>query len=322
MTATPSVSVLLPVRNGLPWLPEAIDSIRAQVWPHFELLVIEDGSTDDTPSYLRTIDDPRLRVITTAGLGIAGALNAGLAQARGEYIARHDADDRSHPERFARQVAAFDTHPDVAVIGTNADYIDAAGRPVQNAWTDTVRAQQDAATSSAAIAALLPLTCCITHGSVMARTGVLRAAGGYRAEFEPADDYDLWLRLLPAHKFLKLADRLYVYRLHGAQLGATARETQIKNAIRAKLLYLRRLYPRLPSPAGLRIVGATRGDTYYAGVAPEIGFEPRYRSVDWEVAALTDFGDLADGERALRCSSPYRLATVGNLLVRADRAAS
>ena len=319
---TPRVSVLLPVRNGMPWLPEAVESVLAQTWTDFELLAIEDGSTDGTAAYLRALTDPRLRIITTGGIGIARALNRGVAQARGEYVARHDADDRSHPTRFARQICALDEHPDVAVVSTNADYVDATGRPVDNAWTRTVREQQDVATTSAAIAALMPTTCCVTHGSVMARTHVLRDAGGYRAEFEPADDYDLWLRLLPEHRFLKLADRLYVYRLHDTQLGATIRDTQIRNTIRAKLLHVRRLFPRLPSPAGLRIVGGTRGDAYYAAVAPEIGFEPRYRAADWEVAALTDFKDLEDAERALRCSSPHVLATVGNLLVNANRAVS
>ena len=319
--AVPRVSVLLPVRNGMPWLPEAMASILAQTWTDFELLAIEDGSTDGTGAYLRGLTDPRLRVIATGGLGIAGALNAGLAHARGEYVARHDADDRSRPTRFARQVAALEHRRDVSVVSTIADYIDDAGHPVNNTWTRTVREQQDVATTAAAIAALMPITCCVTHGSVMARTRVLRAAGGYRAAFEPADDYDLWLRLLPEHKFLKLSERLYVYRLHDAQLGATSRETQIRNAIRAKLLYVRRLYPRLPSPTGLRIVGRTRGDDYYAAVASELGFVPRYRSDDWDVAALTDFGSLAAAEQALRCSSPHVLATIGNFLVTANRAA-
>jgi glycosyltransferase involved in cell wall biosynthesis len=317
---SPRVTVLLPVRNGMPWLPEAIDSILRQTFPDFELLAIEDGSTDDTPAYLSAIDDPRVRIIPTGGLGIAGALNTGLAQARGSYVARHDADDLSRPTRFARQVQVLTAHPDVAVVSTNADYVDDHGRPVDNAWTRTVREQQDVATSPGAIAELMPLTCCVTHGSVMARTQVLRDACGYRAEFEPADDYDLWLRLLPRHRFIKLIERLYVYRLHDAQLGATIRETQIRNAIRAKLLYVRRLYPGLPSPAGLRIVGGTRGDAYYASIAPEIGFEPRLQSDDWDVAALTDFRTLGDSERALRRSSPGVLTTVGNLLVRADRA--
>jgi glycosyltransferase involved in cell wall biosynthesis len=322
MTPAPLVSVLLPVRNGMPWLPEAIDSILSQTWSDFELLVIEDGSTDATAVYAGGLTDPRVRIIRTGGVGIAGALNIGLREARGEYVARHDADDVSRPTRFARQVQVLFAHPDVAVVSTNADYIDDAGRPVDNAWTRTVREQQDVATTPDAIAALMPTTCCVVHGSVMARAQVLRDAGGYRAEFEPADDYDLWLRLLPGHQFHKLADRLYVYRLHDAQLGATIRETQIRNAIRAKLLYVRRLYPGLPSPAGLRIVGGTRGDAYYAAIAPEIGFEPCPQSGDWDVAALTDFGTLGDSERALRRSSPHALTTVGNLLVRADRAVS
>jgi glycosyltransferase involved in cell wall biosynthesis len=273
MSDSPYVSVLLPVRNGLPWLGVALESIRRQIFDDFELIVLEDGSTDDTPGLLSKVADRRLRIISTGGVGIARALNIGLEAARGTYIARQDADDESRPDRLARQVAALDADPRIDVMASVAEYIDEAGRLVDNAWTQTVRQQQDVALTPEAIADLMPLTCCITHGSILARADALCAVGGYRPEMVPAEDYDLWLRLLPDHGFTKLAEPLYRHRLHDAQSGARARTRQTELTILAKLQYVRRLYPELATPARLAIVGNTRGDAYYRTMAPEAEFE-------------------------------------------------
>jgi glycosyltransferase involved in cell wall biosynthesis len=291
MSLAPRISVLLPVRNGLPWLTSCLDSLFAQSLTDFELIVLEDGSTDDTPAVLATISDPRLRVIATGGVGVARALNIGLEVARGEYVARQDADDESMPARLERQVALLDRHPDVDVVSTTAEYIDECGNVVSHAWVDVVRAQQDPAVTPDAIRDLMPLTCCITHGSVMARRSVLLAAGGYQADMVPAEDYDLWLRLLPHHCFAKLPDRLYRYRLHSAQSGSQRREAQTRLAILAKLRYLRRLHADLPEPATISVVGSDRGNAYYRDVAQSAGFRI-VDSPDWDVLAVTDFSAI------------------------------
>lgn len=306
------VSVLLPVRNGMPWLPSAVDSILRQTFHDFELIALEDGSTDQTAEWLTTVRDSRLRVIPTGGVGIARALNLGLDAARGRYIARHDADDESLPTRFEKQVGLLDARADIDVIATVADYIDEAGRAVDDDWVRTVRQQQDVALTPEAIAALMPLTCCVTHGSIMARTAVIRAAGGYRAEFIPADDYDLWLRLLPWHRFAKIAEPLYRYRVHQSQLGATLRSTQIRNSVLAKLQYVRRMYP-LPTPARLTVVGATRGDAFYRSAAPDAGFAPTDSADAWDVLAVTDFTKIETYRREL---SGEAVEAAGNLFIR------
>jgi glycosyltransferase involved in cell wall biosynthesis len=307
------VSVLLPVRNGMPWLPAAVESVLRQTFDECELIVLEDGSTDDTPAWLEAVRDSRVRVISTGGIGIARALNVGLEAARGTYIARQDADDESLPTRFERQVAILDGCADLDVIATVADYIDEAGHAVDDEWVKTIRHQQDVALTPEAIAALMPLTCCVTHGSIMTRADVVRNAGGYRAEFVPADDYDLWLRLLPRHRFAKIAEPLYRYRIHQAQLGATSRPIQIRNSVLAKLQYVRRMYPRLPTPARLSVVGATRGDAFYRAAAPEVGFEATESGHAWDVLAVTDFAKV-DGYRRELSGEPVEWA--GNLFVR------
>lgn len=269
----PRVSVLMPVRNGLPWLAEALASLSRQTLQGFEIIVLEDASTDGTAEFLRTWRDDRLRIIRTGGIGMAGALNIGLDAARAPLVARQDADDVSSPIRLDAQSDYLARHPDVGVLATAADYIDAEGRIVANAWVKTVRRQQDVAMTPQQIADLMPLTCCVTHGSVMARTDVLRAAGGYRADIWPAEDYDLWLRLLSTTSIAKLPHRLYRYRVHDAQLSAQVREQQLTEALAAKLRYLRRVCPGLRSPARLVIVGEGRGAEAYSALAPAHGFE-------------------------------------------------
>jgi glycosyltransferase involved in cell wall biosynthesis len=317
MAALPRVSVLLPVRNGMPWLPAALDSVWRQTFTDFEVLVVDDGSTDGTAAELTRHTDPRLRVLPTSGVGLARALNHGLAHARGTLVARHDADDLSHPERFVRQVAFLEAHPDVDVLASVADYIGADGAAIDSDWVRTVRRQHDAATTPEQIARLMPVTCCITHGSVMMRAAVVRGAGGYRHSYVPADDYDLWLRLLPRYRLAKLPDPLYCYRLHADQLGARARDRQTYHAIRAKLQWLRRVEPGLPVDARLAASGSTPGDDLYTRAAPEAGFAPVGPDDDWDVLALTDFARL---EAPLARWRRDGARVHGNLVVR-DRVA-
>lgn len=333
----PRVTLLLPVRNGLPWLGAALASIFGQTFRNFELILLEDGSTDGTPELLKVLHDPRLRIIETGGVGIARALNIGLEAARGVYIARHDADDESLPTRLARQVAALESRPDIDVVATVAEYIDASGRVVDNAWVQTVRRQHDAALTPEAIAELMPLTCCITHGSILARTEVLRSVGGYRPEMVPAEDYDLWLRLLPRHRFIKLEERLYRYRVHADQSGVRMRERQTRQTVLAKLHYVRRLHPDLPTPARLGVVGSTRGDAFYRAMAAEAGFElpesadvtlpPQARwlslssrawgsSFAWDVLAVTDFSAIDRYRDELSRGAGTQTELIGNFFVR------
>lgn len=315
----PRVSVLLPVRNGLPWLQSALDGLWGQTFTPFEAIVIEDGSTDATAALLARQTDPRLRVLETGGVGIAEALNRGLAAARAPLVARQDADDVSHPERLARQVAYLDAHADVDVVASTADYIGPHGEAVENDWVRAVRRVHDAATSPDQVARLLPVMCCLTHGSVMAKTSVIRRAGGYAADCVPAEDYDLWLRLLPAHRFAKLPERLYQYRVHPQQSGDLNRDRQTHQAIRAKLSWLRRMEPDLPARARLAALGSDRGRDWYARVAPVAGFTVVGADDDWDVLALTDLFEVDATMPAWLAREAGR--SRGNFLVR-DRVAT
>ena len=114
ITTHPKVSVLLPVRNGLPYIEEALQSIKTQDFTDWELIVVDDGSTDGTTEWLATQANHQIRRIGTSGKGLVSALNLGLAECRGDYVARMDADDVSLPDRFRIQVQALDQNPTVA----------------------------------------------------------------------------------------------------------------------------------------------------------------------------------------------------------------
>jgi glycosyltransferase involved in cell wall biosynthesis len=211
------VTVLLPVYNGSRYLSEAIDSILAQTLEDFALLVVDDGSTDATPLILDRYEDRRLRVLHRPHEGLIAALNAGLDEVSTEYVARMDADDVSAPERLAKQLALLDRRPDVTVVGTGFRLLSDDG--VQGRVPPVFQRDKD-------LRRVLYLACPFIHGSVMMRTSAVRAAGGYAAGRECAEDYDLWCRI--PGRFAQLPEVLYSYRDHDAQTSVEAQERQAR----------------------------------------------------------------------------------------------
>jgi glycosyltransferase involved in cell wall biosynthesis len=216
----PLVSVLIASRNGARYLDEALASLAAQTFPALEIVAVDDGSTDDTPKILAAFAERhgRTRVHRTAGLGLAGALALAARDAHGDLLARQDDDDRSAPERMARQVAAFESRPELSVLGTGARVIDAGGR---TAGTETVPL------GSAAIIRALRRGPPFVHGSVMMRRAAYEQTGGYREAFGASQDYDLWLRMAPAAIMANLPEPLYEWRRHKGGVFARAREEQL-----------------------------------------------------------------------------------------------
>ena len=303
----------------MPWLAPALEGLASQTMGDFELLVLEDGSTDGTADFLAGWRDDRMRVIPTRGVGIADALNAGLREAKAPLVARHDADDLSVPERLALQTEYLRRTSHVGVVASIANYIDDAGRPVDNEWVQTIRRQQDVAITPDQIRELMPLTCCVAHGSVMARSALLRDAGGYRSSMAPAEDYDLWLRLLPHTSFAKLTDPLYWYRIHDGQVSAQARQAQLLKTLAAKFQYVRRICPRLPVSARLAVVGEGRGADAYRALAPDYGFAVvdggSWTSESCDALVVANFADVEACGRALREKTGRDAVRIGNIFI-------
>lgn len=195
---SPTVSVVLPVRDGAAVLARAVASLRAQTWFDWEIILVDDGSVDATPGLLAEIarEEPRVRALTRPREGLVAALNAGLAAARGEFVARMDADDEAHPERLAEQVAFLRAaeNREIGLVGCLVDFggdrAASEGYALHVDWINSL-------TTPAEIALNRFVESPLAHPSVMFRRELLEKFGGYRAGDFP-EDYELWLRWLDA----------------------------------------------------------------------------------------------------------------------------
>jgi glycosyltransferase involved in cell wall biosynthesis len=210
---TPLISVVMPVRNGERYLSDALDSISTQTFSDFELLVIDDGSTDSTSAILAEFQgrDPRTKVHKNPGKGLVDALNYGVASATAPLIARMDADDICLPQRLQRQHDFLSKCPEIAVLGTQVISVDAGGLPI--AKTPRLPHSPDE------IAKSLLKGCCIRHPTVLFRREAFDRVGGYRNQLVNAEDYDLWLRIAEHDQLANLSEQLLLYRVHPDQVS-------------------------------------------------------------------------------------------------------
>ena len=207
----PRLSVVLPCRDAGPWLPLAVRSLERQTFRAFEVIAIDDGSADATPDLLEAWRrrDPRVRVLAPGRIGLVEALRAGAAQARGELLARMDADDIAHSRRFELQLRLLDERPDLAACGTRIRYFPRSalkhgGRDYER-WINGNTTPDDVARD-------IFVECPIAHPTLVVRRAVLDAAGGYR-DVGWAEDYDLMLRLWQAgYRLANVPRRLLAWR--------------------------------------------------------------------------------------------------------------
>jgi hypothetical protein len=210
----PLVSVLMPVYNGQRYLQPALDSLVAQSFPDFELVVVDDGSTDDTPRILGKVRDTRLKLVRVEHIGLIGALNAGIEHCSGTYIARMDADDVSYADRLERQVQCLSASSDVSVVTCWSDLLDEAGRVTgrrSDGVSDDMMLELAAGNQ-------------IVHGSIMLRRDCLPPAPVYQ---KPPEDFWLWTQLARAGKrFHCVPEVLYGFRTHGDRYSLSHAQSQ------------------------------------------------------------------------------------------------
>lgn len=236
---TPRVSVICSVCNGEAYLEESLQSILHQTFGDFELLVVDDGSTDGTPALLEqtAARDPRVRVFRQETQGLTRTLNILLEKARGEYVARQDDDDVSWPERLARQVGFLDGHPRCAAVGSRYVSIDEKGRRI---------ARSRVPVSDAAIKRALLTHNVIAHSSALYRRKAVLAEGGYDTVYRTAQDYDLWCRLALKHELANLTTPLLSRRRHPGRIGVRHKAEQFRNRDRIREAFRRRLLEQKP----------------------------------------------------------------------------
>ena len=215
----PKVSVIMSVYNGDRYLREAVDSVLAQTFADFELIVINDGSTDHSRDILAGYDDARVRVFEQSNRGLVASLYRGIGLAQAPLIARHDADDRSVPERLARQVEFLEHHPRVVIVGSSMSVMDEAGK---------IMHEHRVLLHDPELRQELLVRSPFAHGSVMFRRSAFDAAGPYQQEFWPAEDYELWLRLALKGELANIDDCLYVYREHDSGISAQNLARQVE----------------------------------------------------------------------------------------------
>ena len=207
--AQPRVSVLLPVYNAQQYLAQALDSMLAQTFTDFECICIDDGSADGSLALLERYAqrDSRIVVISRPNTGICGALNDGLTAARGQLIARMDADDTCHPARFAKQVTYLDNHADCVAVGTWVQRTDPFGSPAGTEEPSTDHQTIDQRLLAGDGGAMV-------HATLMMRADALRSVGGWRDKYNWVEDLDLFLRLAEFGQVANLPEHLYNYRRH------------------------------------------------------------------------------------------------------------
>ena len=232
----PRVTVLLPVHNGAAFVAAAVESVLGQTFRDFELLLIDDGSTDESFELCAGFRDPRISLVSNgANLGLIATLNKGLALAKGDYVARMDCDDVSLPERLEKQVAFMDEHPGVGVCGTWYQLLAESGAVTMAPPTD-----------DRLIRFFLLLDNPLAHSTVMLRRSMLDEFKlRYDPDFRHAEDYEFWNRCADYTELANLPEVLLRYARHEGNISSRHREAQKTTAdrVRARGLNLLGLEP-------------------------------------------------------------------------------
>ncbi len=216
------------VHNGERYLKKALGSVFRQSFADFEFLAIDDGSTDRTLKILQQARqrDGRLLVIEQQNQGLTRSLNCGLAMAKGDFVARMDADDVCHPDRFARQIEFLDENPDCVAVGSEVMMIDPEGWPIAPRRHALGHDEIDSRLMWGDGGAM-------THPAVTMRASAIKEIGGYRDEFHTTQDLDLFLRLAEVGTLHNLPDVLLEWRQHGASVNHTKSHTWFEMKRRA-----------------------------------------------------------------------------------------
>jgi glycosyltransferase involved in cell wall biosynthesis len=220
----PHVTVLMAVYNGEKHLREAIDSVLGQTFDDFEFLIVDDASTDGTAEILRSLADSRMRVIhNKENMGLPKSLNRGLKLARGEYVARMDADDRAFPDRIERQVQYLDEHHKAGLVVSGVNVINESGELTYTYLCNL---------SSEGLYYELLFCNCIFHSSAMFRKSTVLQLGGYDESFTRASDYELWSRMRTVSRIDCISAPLMAWRDSAANMSTVFKREQDDAAYR------------------------------------------------------------------------------------------
>lgn len=230
-----ALSVGLPVYNAMPFLPEAVESLLGQTFSDFELLIVDDGSTDGSRDYLKTIKDPRLRLISQPNQGLSATLNRMLHEAKGTWLVRQDADDIAYPKRIKLIAEAVQLYPSAGMFYSFADQLPWA--PGRRPFRTTVA---DPETLRAITRAGYLLAIC--HPTAVLNVRKTLGVGGYRIDLRSAQDSELWWRMALNHEIRLIPEYTLAYRLTGSSVSNSGLIRQAEYSAFSQYLLLSKLW--------------------------------------------------------------------------------
>lgn len=236
----PLFTIGMPVHNGMPYLPEAVESVLRQTYPHFELLIINDGSRDGSLQYLRSLKDARIRIISQEKRGLTATLNRVLEEISAPWLVRLDADDVCCPERLALIAESIAQHPAAAMFYSRARHVGHPGLFAAARVTEGTSGELHAITRAGYLLAII-------HSSVALNVAKTRALGGYRYDLH-IEDLDLWWRISLRHSVVFIPAVTVQYRLKHDGICINNIETLATNTLFAQYLLLSRLRGLQPGP--------------------------------------------------------------------------
>lgn len=232
MKASPKISVVMAVYNGMPYLKAAVKSILGQTYGDFEFIIVDDASTDGSLKYLASLKDRRIKLLKNKkNMGLAKSLNIALRQAYGDFIARMDADDVSLPERFEKQIKFLEKNPEIDLCGTWAYLIDSKGNKI---------GEKKYPVEPEKVKKALTWYTAVIHPTYMGTARFFKELGGYRDNFDFAEDYDLLSRAKNRFKIANIGQKLLLFRLHNTRRSRTVMQKMDKIDLKIKLESIRR----------------------------------------------------------------------------------
>jgi len=276
----PKVTVLMSVYNGERYLREAVDSILNQTLKNFEFIIINDSSTDRTLKILNGYSDPRIKIINNKeNIGLTRSLNKGLSIAKGEYIARQDADDISTPDRLEKELNFLIKRSDYAAVGSLIIVIDKNRKElhtIEKPITDE------------AIKDSLKKDNCIAHGSSVIRMSCLRDINFYDNAIPKSQDYDLWLRLSEKYKLANIPEYLYFWRYHTGNVSIKNKNEQkhYVEIAKRKTTRKKKTSPKNISHPKFSLLMANYNNSKYIAEAISSVLNQSFK--DWELIIVDD----------------------------------
>jgi hypothetical protein len=300
---TPSVSVVMAVHDGERFLRDAVESVLSQTLDDFELVVVDDGSTDATGSILMEYAraDSRVVAIRQQNRGLSRSLNRAVTSARSPLIARLDADDVALPDRLERQLGFLARNDSVALVGGAVAFTNERG---------DVFAEQQYPTSDADIRRAFERTTPFVHSAVTMRRAAFDRAGGYRPVFVEAEDLDLWLRIADSHPLANLPVPVVRYRIHAGQATVRRLEIQALCSVAARAAWRTR-----GTGAGDSLDGVSHIDrvTLHAlGVTDAEIADELVRNGVWLAKTLSRAGGVESGEALFDLSLRHARSSSGS----------